>query len=179
MKGKLKKFLAATTLLAIVWVGMNGFAVVADDSQDEDPAVKHARKTVRMLDDLYKTAVVLITKTYVEDDSSVPAISAAQLLWENMESKGWHSARLVDATGDPYDSDNIAKSAFEKEMISKLTGENNYFDTIVRKDGKRYLEAITQVPVVMEKCTLCHDNYKSVKPGETVGAISYRIPIDD
>ena len=146
---------------------------------ETDKAVERTRKMVRMLDDLYKTTVVLVTQTYVEDESSTPAIAAAMALWDAMDKKGWHKARLVDATGDPYDDENVAKSDFEKKMIKKLTSDNNYFDTVVVEGDKRYLEAVTQVPVVMKKCTLCHDNYKNAKPGETIGAVSYRILIDE
>ena len=148
------------------------------DGKKTDPKVENARKTARMLDDIYKTSVVLITQTYVEDDSSTPAIEAAMALWGAMEKKGWHKARLVDATGEPYDSDNVAKSEFEKRAIKMLTAEKPYIDQVSEEQGKRYLDVVTQVPVVMEKCTLCHDNYKDVKPGVTVGAISYRIPIE-
>lgn len=78
-----------------------------------------------------------------------------------------------------YDSDNVAKSAFEKSAIKKLTAKQGYFDTVVTEDGKRYLEAVTQVPVVMDKCVMCHANYKDVPAGATIGAVSYRIPIDE
>lgn len=155
------------------------FAVQGTESKSEtDSKVAHARKTVRMLDDIYKTAVVLITKTYVEDDSSTPAIEAAMALWEAMESKGWHKARLVDVTGDPYNSDNVAQSEFEKRSLKLLSADRPYIDQVSEEDGKPILEVVTAVPVVMEKCTLCHDNYKNVKPGQVVGAISYRIPIE-
>jgi hypothetical protein len=30
----------------------------------------------------------------------------------------------------------------------------------------------------MEKCTMCHEHYKSAKPGEAVGALTYRVPIE-
>ena len=148
-------------------------------AEDVDPATQRARKTVRMLDDLYKSAVVLITKTYVEDESSTPAASAAIALWEIMDKKGWHKVRLVDATGDPYDVDNVPKTDFEKKSIPKLTTTNNYLDHVVTDQGKRYLEAVTQIPVVMDKCILCHPNYSDFTGGKTIGAISYRIPIED
>lgn len=155
----------------------------ADDAkpaaEKKDPAVEQARKTVRMLDDLYKTTIVLVTQTYVEDESSTPGITAAMALWDAMEKKGWHKVRLVDATGEPYDSDNVAKSAFEKSAIKKLTAKQGYFDTVVTENGKRYLEAVTQVPVVMDKCIMCHANYKDVPAGATIGAVSYRIPIEE
>ena len=39
----------------------------------EDPAAERTRKTVKMLDDIYKTAVVLITDKYVESEDDFPA----------------------------------------------------------------------------------------------------------
>ncbi|MHB1557485.1 MAG: hypothetical protein ACYC61_08400, partial [Isosphaeraceae bacterium] len=38
----------------------------------EDPAVERAREQVKMLDDLYKNAVVSITKTYVDQQDGRP-----------------------------------------------------------------------------------------------------------
>lgn len=145
---------------------------------DDDPAVANARKTVKMLDDLYKTTVVLITDTYVEDETSVSAATAAIALWKAMSDKGWHHARLIDATGDPYDLKNVAKTDFEKKNLKRLTTENNYIDHVSTEDGKRYLEVLTQVPVVMDKCKLCHPSYNDLPAGQTIGAISYRFPID-
>ena len=145
---------------------------------EDDPAVANARKTVKMLDDLYKTAVVLITDTYVEDETSVSAATAAMALWKAMSDKGYHHARLIDATGDPYDLKNVAETDFEKKNIKRLTAENNYIEQVSTHDGKRYLEVLTQVPVVMDKCKLCHPGYNDLPAGQTIGAISYRLPLD-
>ena len=45
-------------------------------------AIERTRKQVRMLDDLYKTAVVLITTHYVKDETSFPAGGAAVALFD-------------------------------------------------------------------------------------------------
>ena len=171
--------------LAAGLVSLPPASVTADEKSKksettaQDASVNRTRKTVHMLDDLYKTAIVLITKNYVEDESSTPAASAAVALWETMEKKGWHKVRLVDATGDPYDVDNVPKTDFEKRAIKKLNAKNAYFDQVVTEDGKRYLEAVTYVPVVMDKCVLCHPNYADVPKGATIGAVSYRLPIEE
>jgi hypothetical protein len=34
------------------------------------------------------------------------------------------------------------------------------------------------VPVVMEKCVLCHAHYKNAKKGEPIGALSYTVPVE-
>ena len=131
-----------------------------------------------MLDDIYKTAVVLITDKYVHDEDDFPAGSAAIALFDHVTEKGWHEVRLIDATGDPYDDDNVAQDEFERRGIQKLLEGETFFDRVVTKDGKSYLRAMTPVPVVMEKCIMCHAHYEDVPEGQAIGAISYTLPIE-
>jgi hypothetical protein len=143
----------------------------------DDAALERARREVRMLDDLYKLSIVLITENYVTEKSDLPAGSAFQKLFETMKEKGWHEVRLLDATGDPYDEDNVPKDDFERSAIAKLKAGEAATESIVNKDGKRYLRAATAIPVVMEKCTLCHESYKGRPKGQAIGALSYFIEI--
>ncbi|MGE0760224.1 MAG: DUF3365 domain-containing protein [Pirellulaceae bacterium] len=143
-----------------------------------DAGVERARKQVRMLDDLYKTAVVLITETYVKSETDVSAGTAAKLLFAAMKQKNWHEARLLDATGNPYDAKNVAEDDFEKQAIKDLTSGKSYVERIETSDGIRYLRAATPVPVVLKKCTLCHPHYADAKPGQAIGALTYRLKID-
>lgn len=141
-------------------------------------AVERARKTVRMLDDVYKSAIVLITDKYVHDEDDFPAGSAAVALFAAIEKKGWHRVRLLDVTGEPYDSKNVAKDDFEKQGVRQLQAGKDYYEQIVVEDGKSYLCAITPVPVVMKKCIMCHPHYADVKEGAAIGAVSYAMPIE-
>ena len=68
-----------------------------------------------MLDQIYKNAVVSITKRYVGTQDEQPAIMVAQDVFGAMKKQGWHSAKLVDATGDPMSESNAPKTEFEKE----------------------------------------------------------------
>jgi hypothetical protein len=43
------------------------------------------------------------------------------------------------------------------------------------KDGQHYLRAATPIPIVMEKCTMCHDNYRDQK---VIGALGYTLPLN-
>mgnify|MGYP003423724619 FL=1 len=52
-----------------------------------------ARETVRMLDDLYKTFIVLITQEYVNDPSVLAAATLSKRVFEVMSKEGWHKAR--------------------------------------------------------------------------------------
>ncbi len=143
-----------------------------------DPAVEHTRKTVRMLDDLYKTAVVLITEHYVNGKDSLPAGSAFVALFDAMKKKGWHEVRLLDATGNPYEAKNSPRDDFEKAAVAQLRQGKDYHEQIVERGKDRYLRAATPIPVVLKKCTMCHEHYKDAKPGEAIGALSYTIKIE-
>ncbi|HEY3963319.1 MAG TPA: DUF3365 domain-containing protein [Planctomycetaceae bacterium] len=143
-----------------------------------DPAVERTRKQVQMLDDLYKTAIVLITDKYVNDADDLPAGSAFQALFGAMKKKGWHEVRLVDATDEPLVAKNAPADDFEKEAIKRLLEGKAGYEQIVEKDNKRYLRSATAIPVVMKKCIMCHPHYESAKPGQAIGALSYTIPIE-
>lgn len=142
-----------------------------------DEALARTRKQTKMLDDLYKTAIVLITEHYVKGDEPAAAV-AGKLLWKEMKAKGHHEVRLIDATGDPIEAVNAPADDFEKTAIKEILGGKASVDKIVEKDGKRYLRTATVVPVVMEKCKSCHPNYENVPKGKAIGAIAYKLPIE-
>ena len=146
-------------------------------AEAKDPAVERARREVRMLDDIYKTSIVLITTHYVDNADALPAGSAFKALFDAVGEKGWHEVRLIDATGDPYVAENAAKEGFEKRAIKKLVEGQSVVDEVITEGDKRYLLAATAIPVVMEKCVMCHDNYKGVPAGKAIGALGYKIPI--
>ncbi len=120
----------------------------------------------------------MITDKYVNDEDDFPAGSAAIALFDAIKKKGWHEARLLDATGEPYEEKNSPRDAFERTAIKQLKSGNNYYEQVITKEGKPYLRAATPVPVVMNKCIMCHPHYADAKQGEPIGAISYTLPIE-
>ena len=142
--------------------------------QQEDSAVDRAREQVKMLDDLYKNAVVSITKRYVGHQDAQPAIMVAKDVFGAMEKQGWHSAKLIDATGDPIGDANAPATDFEKDAASAMNAGKPYFDRVVGEGKSRRLLAATVVPVVMKRCADCHTNRKV---GEVLGFIRYDVPI--
>lgn len=148
------------------------------EEQKDDPAVARARKTVLMLDDIYKTTVVLITEHYVTEESSLAAGEAAQALFGAIKKKGWHEVRLIDIAGEPIVDGNRPKDDFEKAAVAALKSGKSGYEQVVEKDGKRYLRSATPIPVVHKKCVMCHDNYGNAKEGEPIGALGYTIPIE-
>src|SRR5690349_3541439 len=88
-----------------------------------DPAaLERTRESVKMIDDLYKSAVVSITARYVEQQSDTPAATVAKDVFEAVHKKGWHLARLVDATGKPKNKDNLPRTDFEKKAVAEIRG---------------------------------------------------------
>lgn len=160
-----------------------GYSRAADEKKatvaKPDAAVERARREVKMLDDIYKTAVVLITEHYVKTDADLSAASAFKALSAEISRKDWHDARLVDATGQPYSDLNLPKDGFEKKAIARILKGDAAVDEVITENGRRYLLAATAVPVVMEKCIMCHENYREVEKGKAIGALSYKIPIQD
>ena len=146
----------------------------AKEPAKADPAaVERARAEVKKLDDLYKTAVVGITKTYVEQQADTPAATVAKALFEAMHQKGYHNARLIDATGKPKNKENVAKTDFEKKAVEEIQGGKTYVEEVGEKDGKPVFRAGTVVPAVMSQCAVCHGG----KEGRLLGAIIYEVPI--
>lgn len=178
--------LTVFVLTAGLFVSRHAFHTTADAAPPADAgkkthdeaAVARARKTVGMLDDIYKKTIVLITDKYVNDADDFAAGRAAVLLFKQITDSGMHTVRLIDATGEPYAPKNVAKDAFEKEGIKRLKEGAKSFEQIADEKGKPVLRVVTPIPVVMKKCVMCHAHYADAKPGEPIGAISYSIPIE-
>jgi hypothetical protein len=167
--------LAASAALAVAFgITMLG----AQEKAAEDPAVARTRKQVLMRDDLYKPAIVMLTENYVDESSDLAAGAAFQKLFEAMRKKGHHDVRLLDATGQPFNDKNLAKDEFEKAAIAALKAGKPTYEQVVEQGGKRYLRKATPIPVVLQKCTICHPAYEKAKPGETIGSLSYTLPVE-
>jgi len=166
----MKKILLALTT---VFCAVTGSAAWAADAKD--PAVERTRQQVLMLDDLYKTVIVLVTEHYVKDPSTLSAATAGKAIFAAMKQKGWHDVRLVGFTDVIYKPENKPADAFEEAAKKNLTAGKATHEEVVTKDGKRYLRMATAVPVVMEKCVMCHANFKNNK--NVIGALAYTVPL--
>lgn len=148
-------------------------------AQTVDPdALARTRKQVKVLDGIYKNAIVLVTTHFVSEKSDMPAGTAFKKLFDVARENDWHHVRLIDATGDPYDAENVAKSDFEKSAVKQLVAGKDYVEQAVFRDGKPILQAATSIPVVMDKCVMCHDNYADLPKGKAIGALTYEIAIE-
>ncbi len=129
-----------------------------------------------MLDDLYKTYIVLITEEYVDDPSVLPAATLSKRVFKSMSKKGWHKVRLLDATGTPFNPENNPKDAFERDAINEMISGKTYFEKIEKIEGKDHLRAVTSVHAVMKGCISCHP---SSRVGDLLGGIAYNIPLEE
>lgn len=170
--------LALSTVIGVPFHSAVAVQPPTGGSEPDPAAVERTRKTIRMLDNIYKQAIVLITDKYVHEETDFPAGSAAVIWFEAISNSGSQKVRLIDVTGDPYDTDNVAKDAFEKEGVKQLKAGKDYYEQVVQIDGKPQLKAVTAVPVVLQKCVMCHPHYADVKEGAAIGAISYTLPIE-
>ena len=173
--------LAAVVVSLASWVGHvqpeAAAAEPASESASFDGPLERARREIRLLDDIYKTSIVLITTHYVTGDEDLAAGSAFKALFQAVADKGWHQVRLIDASGEPYNDENSPQEGFESRAIGKLKAGEAWYDEVEEEGDQRFLRVATAIPVVMEKCIMCHENYRDVKEGVAIGAIGYRLPI--
>jgi len=145
-------------------------------ASSQDPAIARTRQQIKMLDDLFKNAIVLIDQTYVKNPSDTSAAAAGKALFAAMKKSGWYEVRLLGLTDTIGDPDDLPKDNFEKSAALKLRpGGSQTIEEVIQKDGKGYLRMATGIPVVSEHCVMCHANFKGDKGN--VGALSYIVPL--
>lgn len=156
--------------------------VHADDntkkSDVKNGPLNRARREVKMLDDIYKTGIVAITEHYVNDKDTVPAGTAFKLVFKAAEDNGWHQVRLVDASGEAIEDVNLPIDEFEKSATKKLVAGETWVEEVEDRDGVQHLRVATAIPVVNEKCIMCHSNYENVPKGQAIGALTYLVPLN-
>jgi Protein of unknown function (DUF3365) len=140
-----------------------------------DPELERTRQEVKMLDDLFKNAIVLIDETYVKKPDSVAAATASKALFAALKKAGWYDVRLLGLTDVIGDQDDVPHDAFEQTAAKKLVAGDKWYEEVSEKDGKRYLRVATGIPVVSENCLMCHANFKGNKGN--IGALSYTVPV--
>ncbi len=168
------KIILKIFLVLVFILTFSSASIFAEDSL-RDIKLANARRIVTMLDDLYKSFIVLVTEEYVKDPSILSATTLSKRVFKLMKKHGWHEVRLLDATGSPFNPDSTPKDKFERDAISALMSGSPYYERIEKAEGKEYLRAATVVSAVMEGCMYCH---LVKKVGDIVGALSYKVPLE-
>ncbi len=170
----MRKINLKIVLVLVFILTFSSASIFAEDSL-RNIKLTHARRIVTMLDDMYKSFIVLVTEEYVKDPSMLSAATLSKRIFKLMKKHGWHEVRLLDATGSPFNPDNTPKGKFERDAISALMSGSPYYEKIEMVEGKEYLRAATVVSAVVEGCMYCHP---VKKVGDIVGALSYKIPLE-
>ncbi len=165
----------ALGLAATLTVGGVAAFAAENASGKADAAVERTRQEVKMLDDLFKNAIVLIDGHYVKTPSDFPAATAAKALWAALKKDGWYEVRILGLTDVIGDQDDVPRDAFEQTAAKKLLAGDTSYEEVVEKDGKRYLRVATGIPVVSDNCLMCHANFKGNKGN--IGALAYTVPM--
>ena len=76
--------------------------------------------------------------------------------------------RLWNASGKPTEEKNAPQDDFEKAALKQWKGERSWGQEEIQNDDKRALRVATPLPVVLEKCVMCHDHFRA-----PIGALSY------
>jgi hypothetical protein len=173
-KGIKRKIVMAVAMVGGLSAGTLA-AFAENPAPTKDPEIERTRQHIKMLDDVFKTAVVLIDETYVKHPSDPSAASAAKALFAAMKKNGWYDVRLIGLTDKVGDPDDEPKDAFEKTAAKRLRGGEQAYEEIMEKDGKRYLRMATGIPVISENCVMCHAHFKGDKGN--IGALSYTMPV--
>ena len=161
-------------LVLILTLCLNKAHIVAQDFPDPARLIQ-ARKTVQMIDQLFKTFIILIDEEYVKDPSTLPAATLSKKVFKIMKDKGWYNIRLLDATGTPFNPENNPQDRFERDAIKAISSGKPYFERVEKIKGRNYLRAATKLSAISEGCIKCHPLRKL---GDIVGAFSYSIPLD-
>lgn len=171
LTGRRAAWMGAALVAVAAVASWQGAHQVMARGDAEDAALSRARRQVKMLDDLYKTAVVSITKIY---DDGPPAVRVAQQLFKAMEAGEHHSARLVDATGNPLNEKNRPATEFEERAEKAMQDGKTYYEEVVGEGDDRRLLAATVVPAVLPRCAKCH----GVEDGELLGFLRYDVKVE-
>jgi Protein of unknown function (DUF3365) len=175
LKRQKSTFLLALALAATVAGGGTGSFAAKKASGAKDAAVERTQQEVKMLDDLYKTTIVLNNENYVNKPSDFSAIDSAKELFAAIKKGGWHEVRVLGLTDAIKNPDNVPRDDFEQAAAKKLIVGKTPDEEVVKKGGKRYLRVATGIPVVGEKCIMCHANFEGNMGN--VGALSYTVPV--
>jgi len=155
---------------AVAVAGAMVMAARASASAPEgDQALERTRAQAKMLDDLFKVAVVDITNRY----DGPPAAKVAKTIFAAAEQKHYFKARLLDVTGSPQNEANVPRDGFEKRAAKAIKKGKTYFEELIGQGESRRLRVATAVPAVTRKCANCH----GVKEGDLLGLLSYDLPV--
>lgn len=164
----------ALALGASMW-GVALAAAAGAEGEPSAPPVRvslaEGRRMTRMMDDIYKVAVITTHKMYVLDPGTPAAVIWAKQVIRQVQSKGWPEARILSAVERPLNPENHPADAFERQAVQAFRSGKPSYEK-VEPGALRYA---TEIRITDKTCLTCHVHNKE---GDLVGGVSYRVLLD-
>jgi len=136
----------------------------------ERVTLAEGRRQVRMMDELYKTAVVATHKMYVQDPGTPAAVIWAKQVINGVKGKGWPDARIFATHDRPLNPENTPVDDFERSAAAAFRQGKTSFEQVTPNE----LRYATDIRILDKKCIMCHVRSKE---GDLAGGVSYRVPL--
>lgn len=134
-------------------------------------SLDEARRTVRLMNDIYTTGVLTTHKMYASEPGTAAAITWGKQVIREMNTKGWPRARVFGTTDRMLNPENQPADAFEREAGAAF-GKGK--DAVEKITGSTYRWA-TPIRITEASCLSCHVRNKL---GDLIGGISYQAVLD-
>ena len=161
-----------TTLAAAV-LGVTGSIALSASAAEPTKALaqrytpEEARRTLRLMNDIYVSGVLTTHKMYVLDRGTAAAVTWGKQVINQITAKGWPEAHIFSTTERSFSPDNRPQDEFEKAAnLAFQRGKTELERT--EGDSLRYA---TPLRVTDQSCLMCHVHNKV---GDLLGGVSYR-----
>ncbi len=161
-----------TALLVAGLAGSFGTALAGTASNAKPVAIAQpislaeARRTVRLMNDIYVTAVLTTSKMYVQEPGTAAAVTWGKQVIREVNSRGGPQARIFTTADRPLNPENGAIDAFEREAgAAFVKGEA----ALEKVSSGRYRFAVP-LRITDKSCLTCHVRNRV---GDLLGGVSY------
>lgn len=165
MERRITAALAAGGLLLTTFVAAG--AQPAAQPEIRPLSLDEARRTVRLMNDIYVTGVLTTHRMYAHEAGTAAAISWGKQVIREINTKGWPRARVFATTERALNPENQPADAFEKDAGTAFGKGQPAFE---RVSGNTYRYA-TPIRITMDSCLSCHVKNKV---GDLIGGVSYQ-----
>lgn len=140
--------------------------------QGQKPAAQRytpeeARRTVRLMNDIYLSGVLTAHKMYVLDRGTAAAVTWGKQVIGQMNGKGWPEAHIFSNGDRALNPDNRPQDEFERTAVQAFQGGKSELE---RTDGDQ-LRYAAPIRITKQTCLMCHVHNKV---GDLLGGVSYR-----
>lgn len=163
--GKMGVLLSAA-LLTVTALGTARGAEPLKPAGPQPLSLDEARRTVRLMNDIYVHGVLITHKMYASEAGTAAAVAWGKQVIREINRKGWPKARIFGSSAKILNPENQPVDDFEREAAAAFgKGKTEFEKTVAGK--YRYAIPLT---VSEESCLNCHVRNKK---GDLLGGVSY------